>query len=168
MKKLGTILALVSMIGTAPLHAAHDTGLVLHDTGIGQRGTGVGIKAGVRITFGPKSVVEDSKRIKFGISAGPAFVLPDVSAPNGLRRGVSDFVGFEVSPGYSSQLNFAGTPLLVDYTELGAAEKDDDEDDGKQSTGDKVAWVAAVAGGVMVVLIAGATIALATCDDCSE
>jgi hypothetical protein len=153
MTKIGHLVALVALLGAMPLHAAPDTGLVLHDTGIGQRNTGVGATVGIRIQLGPDRIVKKSERVKLGIAAGPVIVLPDPSADNGIRRGEASFIGIELKPGYTTSLNFAGRPIAVDYTQLGAAEKEkDDDDEGKQSTGDKIGWIAAVAGGVMVAL----------------
>ena len=169
MKKFAHSLALCAILAATPLQAARDTGLILQDTGIGQRGTGLGVSASVQIKLGGDRVVKKSERVKLGLSAGPAFVKPDASAHNGILRGNSSLVGLEFKPGYSTSLNLAGAPVMKSYTLLGAAENDKAEnDEDKQSTVDKVAWVAAVAGGVMVVLVGGALIYLTNCDDCSE
>ena len=168
MKKFEHSLAVFAVLAATPLQAAPDTGLILHDTGLGQRGTGLGASATVQIKLGTDRVVKKSERLKLGLSAGPAFVMPNASARNGLIRGNSSLVGFEFKPGYSTSFKLAGAPVMNSYTLLGAAEKNEAEDGDKQSTVDKVAWVAAVAGGVMVVLVGGALIYLTNCDDCSE
>lgn len=160
MTKISHLVALVATLGAMPLHAAPDTGLVWHDTGIGQLNTGVGATVGIRIQLGPDRIVKKSERVKLGIATGPVFVLPDPYADNGIRRGEASFVGIELKPGYTTSLNFAGRPIAVDYTQLGAAEKEkDDDDEGKQGTVDKIGWVALVAGGVALGIY---TVAFAT------
>jgi opacity protein-like surface antigen len=161
-KKFAHIAALAGLLGATPIQAAPDTGPRIHDTGIGQRATGVGATIGLKIKFGPDHVVRKSEQVKLGISAGPVMMMPDASAQDGVRRTQSSLFGFEVKPGFSASLNFAGRPILANYTKLGAAENDEGGDGDKQSTGDKIAWVAAVAGGVMVALIGGV---LVYCDD---
>lgn len=154
--KLAHSAALVALLTAAPLRAAPDTGLTLHDTGIGQRNTGVGATVGIRIQLGSSRVVKQQDRVKLGIAAGPVMVLPDPEAPNGVRRSQASFVGFDMRPGYSTSLNFAGQSIVTNYTRAGAAEKgEDDQGNDKQTTGDKIGWIAAVAGGVMVALIVG-------------
>lgn len=154
MTKIGHSLAFVALMGAMPLQAASDPGLMLHDTGIGQRNTGVGATVGIRIQLGSDRVVQGSERLKLNIEAGPVIVSPDATAADGVRRGQASFVGFDLRPRYSTSLNFAGRPIATDYTRLGAAEKEKDgKDDDKQNTGDKIGWVAAVAGGVMVALV---------------
>lgn len=147
-----TLLAIAALTATTPLHATHNTGLVLHDTGPGQRGLGVGVTAGIKIKLGPERVVKRSQRVTLGIAAGPVIVLPDAKSPNSLIRSEASLIGLEFKPGYSSSLNLSGRPILAKHTPLGAAERS--EDDG-QDAGDKVAWVAAVAGVVAVVVIGG-------------
>ena len=167
MRTAGHLLAFIAIMSSVPLSAAHDTGLVLPDTGIGQRGTGIGVSTGIIIKLGPDRVFKDSERVKLGIAAGPVFTMRSGTASNGIVRGNPSLIRLEIRPGYSSSLNLAGQPLMTRYTVLGAAEND--EDDNKQSTGDKVAWVAAVAGGVMVLLVGAATIALMTeCYECED
>ena len=169
MRTVGHLLAFIALASSMPLSAAPDTGLVLHNTGIGQRGTGLGASATVQIKLGTDRVVKKSERLKLGLAAGPAFVMPNASARNGVIRGNSSLVGFEFKPGYSTSFNLAGAPVMKSYALLGAAENDEaDNGNDEQSTVDKVAWVAAVAGGVMVVLVGGALIYLTNCDDCSE
>lgn len=155
MTKISHFMALAALLGFMPLHAAPDTGLMLHDTDIGQRNTGVGATIGLRIKLGSDRIVKRSERLRLGIAAGPVMVLPDPAAPNRVRRSQASFVGFELKPGYSTTLNFAGTSIATDYTRLGAAEKEKSGGGEKQSTGDKIGWVAAVAGGVVVALIVG-------------
>jgi hypothetical protein len=153
MKNISHFAALAALLGTTPIHAAPDTGLMLHDAGIGQRSSGVGATVGLRIQLGSDRVVKKSERVKLGLAAGPVFLLPDRAAHDGVRRGQASFVGIELKPGYSTSLSFAGKPIATGYTQLGAAEKEKDGDDeGKQGTGDKIAWVAAVAGGVIVAM----------------
>jgi hypothetical protein len=155
MKKLSTLLAVAALTVATPLKAAHDTGLILPDSVRGFRGQGVGVTAGIKITLGPDRVVKRSERVKLGVTAGPVFVLPDTNGVDGWKRIEPSLASFELKPGYSASFNLSGNALIVDYTQLGAAE----DDDGGQDTGDKVAWVAAVAGVVAVVVIGGVFIA---------
>lgn len=166
--KFGHGLALVALLGAMPLHAAEDTGLILPNNGIAQRGTGIGVMAGIKIKLGSDRVMKRSERVKLGIAAGPVFVLPDAQSASGLKRSEPSFVGLELKPGYSTSLKMAGQSVVADYTALGAAEKGDEDDDDKQSTFDKVAWVAAVAGAVMVVGIGGLIIYINDDDRCCE
>jgi|GEM_PF-6672640 hypothetical protein len=166
--KLGHILALTGLVLSPAAQAAPDTGLVLHNTGIGQIQTGVGAMAGVKIKLGSEREVKKSEKVKLSLAAGPIMAVPDAKSLDGLRRGEASLIGFELNPGYSTSVNFAGKPVAVHYTKLGAAEKSEQEDDdGKQSTGDKAAWVALVAGGVMLALV-GYYIAECGSGRCSE
>jgi hypothetical protein len=157
--------AIAALLGTVPISAAPYTGQVMHDTDIGQRATGVGALVGIKIKLGSDRVVKESDRVQLDLSAGPVLVMPDQRVQGGIRRGQSSFVGLELRPGYSTSLNFGGRPLFVDYTRLGAADKHDGDKD--QGTGDKIAWVAAVAGVVMVGLVATYTIACGPGEDSS-
>jgi hypothetical protein len=115
--------------------------------------------------LGPQKKVAKKERVKLTLGAGPIMTFTDPSSANGYRRNDASLIGLELRPGYSTQLNFAGQPMLVGYTKLGAADKEQktSENEGqspngktdknKQSTGDKIAWVAAVTGGVMAVLV---------------
>jgi hypothetical protein len=154
MNKAGHFSALVGLLGAAPVQAASDMGLTLHNSGMGQRAMGVGAKVGVRIGLGPDRVVKKSERLKLGISAGPAMVMPNSASAIGMKRDQASFIGLEMRPGYSASFNLAGRPVMSGYTKLGAAEKDKESEEGdKQSTGSKIGWVALVAGGVMVALV---------------
>ena len=131
MKKMLHFAILAAIASAGPLHAASDTGLQLHDTVIGHRNTGLGVSASIRINL-----------------------IPDADAVNGVRRGAASFADIELKPGYQTSVHLAGRPVIVDLTSLGAAEKGEDSEDGdRQNTGDKIAWVAAVAGGVMLALV---------------
>jgi hypothetical protein len=154
MKKFLHLASLAIFMLGQPALAAPDMGLHLHDTGIGHRSTGIGVSASVRIGLGADRVVKESERVKIGVSAGPTFSMLDADAPNGIRRGSVSLIGIEIQPDYATRFKAAGLPIAVDYTRLGAAEKDsEDTEEDRQSTGDKVAWVAAVAGGVMLALV---------------
>lgn len=168
--KFAHALALVAVLGSTPLQAVDDTGLVLHDTGIGKRATGVGVVAGIKIKLGPDSVVDRSERVKLGIAAGPTLVLPNARTGGTTQRILPSAVSFDLRPGYSAKMNVAGQEVVAKYTQLGAAEKakdgEEDGDDDKQSTGDKIAWVAAVAGGVMLVGVGVVAILISEADCC--
>lgn len=166
--KLGHILALTGLVLSSSAQAAQDTGLVLHNTGIGQIQTGVGAMTSVKIKLGSEREVDRSEKVKLNLSAGPIMAVPDATSLDGVRRGEASLIGFELNPGYSTSVNFAGKPVAIHYTKLGAAENDqDEEDDGKQGTVDKVAWVALVAGGVMLALV-GYYVAECGSGRCSE
>lgn len=165
MRNISLSLAAAALLASGPVHAATDTGLVLHDTGIGLRGSGVGASAQIKINLDGKRTVRRADSIKLGISAGPITIIPNVRAAGGITRSAPSLVSFEFKPGYSSSINFAGQSVLVDNGPFHAA---DDEGGGdKQSTGDKVAWVAAVAGGVLVI-VAGVLLVKVSNGDFSE
>ncbi len=152
MRKMTAPMAMLAIVANGPLLAAPDSGLLLHDTGIGPRGTGVGVSAQIRIKLGNTHTTRKVDRVKLGISAGPVAVIPNISAAGGLTRSTPSLAGFEFKPGYSASFNFAGQSVLVDKGRLNAVDNKSDEGDDKQSTGDKIAWVAAVAGGAMLLV----------------
>lgn len=154
MTNIGYKFALLALASNGPLHAAQDTGLLLHDTGIGQRGTAVGATVTMRIKLGPEHVVRKSGRVKMGLNAGPIVALPNTRTQIGIPRIEPSLVGFEWKPGYAANLNFAGNSIATIQTRRGAAENEtEDSDEGKQSTGEKIGWIALVTGGVMVALL---------------
>ena len=147
-------LAALSFLVSGPVHAATDTGLLLHDTGIGPRGSGVGVSAHIRIKLGGDRTVRKADRVKLGLSAGPMTVIPNIRAAGGITRSAPSLASFEFKPGYSATFNLAGQSLLVDRAPSHAAadESEEERDAEEQSTGDKLAWIAAVAGGIGVIV----------------
>lgn len=111
------------------------------------------------------------EKVTLAISAGPVLAIADGRAAGGIRHATASFASVTVKPGYSTSLAVAGWPALSSFTALGAAEDEKDGDRGKsgkkQSTGSKIAWVAAVAGGVMIALI-GAVVIHCDNGNCSE
>jgi hypothetical protein len=152
--KIRCTVALIALLGSMPLQAATDAGLTLHNMNVGQRGSGVGTAVNLKLKLGSERIVRGSERLKLGIAAGPTLTMPNASSHHGIMRRQPTLVGIEFQPGYAASLNFGGKPVMTSYTHLGATENEKDgKDEGKQGTGDKVAWVALVGGGVMLALI---------------
>ena len=117
-------IAIVTILVTSPVHAAPDRHSLLEDTGIGQREIGVGAQVGITIKLGSDRVVRKSDRVQLDFAGGPVAVMFDHNAQGGIRRGHASLVGLQVKLGYSTSLNFSGQPLVVNYTRLGAVERD--------------------------------------------
>jgi hypothetical protein len=158
MRKTIAILAASLFSVHSPAVAATDSGLLLHDTGIGQRGSGVGISAQISIKLGGKRSVNRAERLKIGIAAGPVTVVPNVKMAGGFVRTAPLLVGFDFKPGFSTSLNFSGQKILLSNRSISATEESDQHDDDKQSNGDKIGWIAAVAGGVGLIVLGVLTI----------
>lgn len=162
MKAHVSAIVIAALLCSVPAHAATDMGLTLHN-GLALRGRAVGAQAGVTIKLGDRRVMRESEKVTLGIQAGPVFSVRDRSSVNGERRMVGNMLSLTLKPGYATSLSIGGQSLAAEYTSLGAAEADDEgKPKKKQGTGDKIAWVAAVAGGVMVILIGATVIAFAT------
>lgn len=162
MKAYVSAIVIAALLGSVPAHAATDMGLTLHD-GPALRGRAVGAQAGVTIKLGDRRVMRESEKVTLGIQAGPVLSVRDRSSINGGRRMVGNMLSLSLKPGYATSLSIAGHPLATEFTRLGAAEADEEgKPKKKQGTGDKIGWIAAVAGGVMVILIGVAVIGLAT------
>ncbi len=171
MKPVATLIAL-SMIATSlPAQAAQDMGLSYNGRAVGSTTYGMGAQANVRVKLGSRNTVRASDRVALGIAAGPIVTARDYQRPFGVRQGISPVLGVAIRPGYSASLSIAGQSLETHHTKLGAAESDQQSSDRpqkeKQDTGEKVAWVAAVAGGVMLVLV-GIVVARCTSGACSD
>lgn len=165
MTRTASALAILALIGSSTAQAAQDMGLTLHN---GPRASaprgGVGAQASVTIRLGDRRTVRESEKVMLGIAAGPMLAIPSRNSAAGERRAIAGLASFTLKPGYSSTVSVASQPVLRSYTLLGAAEADQQEGGEtkpkkKQRTGDKIAWVAAVAGGVMVLLIGAFAIA---------
>ena len=175
MQRFSSAIAILALIGSSTAQAATDMGLTLHQGArTSASHSGVGAQASVTVRLGDRRVVRDSEKVMLGVAAGPMLAIPARQSIAGGRRAVAGLASISMKPGYSSTFSFAGQPVLQSYTRLGAAE-DGAQSDGapkqkkKQGTGDKIAWVAAVAGGVMVVLVGVAAIALMTeCYECGD
>jgi hypothetical protein len=160
-----TALAILSLAIAPIAHAAEDMGLTLHNranTSAAPRA--VGAQASVTLRLGDRRTVRDAEKVTLAFAAGPILSVP---APNSIareHRRVAALATFKIRPGYSTSLDLGGKRLATSYTRLGAAEGEEEQQEKpkkKQSPGDKIAWVAAVAGGVMVLLVGAAAIALA-------
>lgn len=152
MKSVFAMLAIVQLVIASPVQAAADTGLTFHDQG--QRGPqfgGFGTQATMTIKLGSNSVVSPSERLMLSAHAGPSVARSNF---RGVETG--RIAALTWSPAYRASFKLAGQDLYTYKTRLGAAE--DEQNDGnkpekKQGAGDKLAWVAVVAGGVMLALI---------------
>ncbi len=175
MQRFTSAALMLALMSGSAAQAANDVGLTQHDgpRAFGSRG-GVGAMASVTIRLGDEKIVRASDKVTFGFAAGPTITIPTRNSVAAEKRGVAGLAAFSFKPGYASTLSLGGQPVLRSYTRLGAAEAGPKEDgttkqQKKQSTGDKVAWMAAVAGGVMVVLVGVAAIVLMTdCYECGD
>ena len=166
MKPVLAVLAIVQIAVAGPAMAAQDLGLTLHDNGPQARQSGgIGVKSTLTIKLGHNRVVAPSERITLSAHAGPSVVLGNF---RGLETG--RIAALTWSPAYRASFKLAGQDLYTYKTRLGAAE--DEQNDGnkpekKQGAGDKLAWVAVVAGGVMLALI-GAFVIQCSGGNCSD
>lgn len=175
MQRITSAILITALTGSSVAHAASDMGLTLHE---GPRASashgGMGAQASVTVRLGDRRIVRGSEKVTLGIAAGPMLAIPSRNAVSAQKSGVAGLAALSIKPGYSASLSIAGQPALQTYTRLGAADAEAQPDGTtkqkkKQSAGDKIAWVAAVAGGVMVVLIGVAAIALSTyCYECGD
>lgn len=166
MRRIVSAFTLAALLGPVPVQAATDLGLTLHDgPAAHSRSGGVGAQAGVTIRLGDRRTVPAADKVTLGLQAGPVITLRDRTAINGQRQIVGNVLGYTIKPGYSSTLSFGGKPVVRDFTRLGAAEEEGSKEKKKQGTGDKIAWVAAAAGGVMVLLFGAALIAFSSNPD---
>ena len=168
MKFVTSITAVAILAGTVPAQAAQYMWLSIGSSQSSVSSRGFGAQARVTIKFGDRRTVAAPEKVTLGVAAGPVVTMRN-DRSSSIRDQISPALGLTLRPGYSTSLDLVGRPIATDYTRLGAAkdEKKGDEPDQsdkgkKQDTGDKVAWVAAVAGGVMVVLIGAAAIAFAS------
>jgi hypothetical protein len=152
MRHLITAVILTSLAAT-PLQAASDSGLTLHNQTSASVSRGMGVQASLTLKFGDRRTVRASEKLALGIAAGPVISVTDSRGSGGTRRSGASVASFALKPGYSATLSLAGQPLIKSYTKLGAADEQRSDGEKKQGTGDKAAWVAAVAGGVMVALL---------------
>ena len=164
MKAHISALVIAALLSSIPTHAATDMGLTLQKRPADASLSGaVAAQASVIVRFGDSRVMRDSEKVTLGIHAGPVLNVRDRSFNNDRRRMVGNMVSLNLNPGYATSLSIGGQPVATGYTRLGAVEADQEgKPTKKQGTGDKIAWVALVAGGVMVVLIGAVAIALST------
>jgi hypothetical protein len=160
MKSIATFTAIALIVGGVPAQAAQDMGLVLNGPPLQAAATGVGARASMTIKLGDKRSVAAPEKLVLGLAAGPILSAYDARRVGGVRQNTPVLAGIALRPGYSASLTVVGHPLATHYTRMGAAEQERKDDDAaqpdrkkKQSTGDKAAWVALVAGGVMVALV---------------
>ena len=152
MKSGFAILAAAQLAIAGPACAAQDSGLRLHNLSGGATSvSGFGVQSTLTIRLGNQAVVKESERVRLNAHAGPM-----LTRGNDQRREIGRVVGLAWSPTYGPSMQFAGQDILAYKTQLGAADGeqgDSDKPKKKQGTGSKIAWVAVVAGGVMLSLI---------------
>lgn len=156
MRNTISISAVVALLVAVPSQAATDMGLTLQNAPLStSRSSGIGAQAAVTIRLGDRRTARASEKVTLGVQAGPVTLLQNRSTIGGQRRIMGNALSFSLKPSYATTLAIAGQPVATTLTRLGAAENEDDEkSEKKQGTGDKVAWVAVVAGGVMAGLVA--------------
>lgn len=154
MKRMAMIVAAAALSIVGPAQAANDAGLTLHDGPMVGRssasGAGLSLKARWdavdRRNTSPLSAVE--------LRAGPVLTLRDGSAIDGFRRGIVPVAALRFGRSDGIAFHLVGQELASDAR----SHANEDKPKKKQSTGDKIAWVAAVAGGVMLALVGGVLI----------
>lgn len=148
MRFVEAVAASAILAASNPAHAAQDSGLSFGSGQSSLASRGFGARASVTVRFGDRRTVRASEKMVLSIAAGPVLGLRGGQSSLREREHISPVFGLNIRPGHAASLNLAGQPLATRYTRLGAAEEDK-----KQDTGDKIAWVALVAGGVMVALV---------------
>ncbi len=155
--------ATIALLAT-PAQAQHLSGPGYWTSVEKQQSTGVAIAATLRITLGPSDVVANDERVNLGLLAGPALSFHARDGVNRRDHRVAPLFSFDVRPGSGSRLRLGGQSLLS----TGALHAEDTKEEDGQSTGEKIGSVAAVAGGVMVLVVGGWLIATATSDGNDE
>jgi hypothetical protein len=122
MRSLTIATVALALISGTTAQAAQDAGLSVQNYRSGSFQSGVGAQLGMTLKLDNKRVVRDSERVQIGFAAGPAMMVPDTKTGN-IRRGISNMAGFNLRPGHSATLTFAGQPVATRYTVLGAAEE---------------------------------------------
>ena len=154
MRALTLGFTMVALAWATTAQAAQDTGLNIQNYRSATPRTGVGAQLGLTLKLDGKHTVRDAERLQIGFAAGPVMAVPDVKTGS-FRRGISNFAGFSLRPGYSATLMFAGQPVATSYTVLGAAEsaKDEANKPEKNNRGgpSTVAYVAIGAGVLLVI-----------------
>jgi hypothetical protein len=170
MHRINSLVALFALLGSVPAQAANDMGLTLHQNsqGAATKG-GIGAQASLRIRLGETRTSKASDKLVLGLRAGPIISVQDRRSGAATHQITSDLASLNFRPGYSFSANLVGKPVATHLTRLGAAEDEDQDAEKprkKQSTGDKAAWVALVAGGVML-LVVGVYVTTCLSGDCN-
>ncbi len=131
-------------------YAAQDAGLSHNNGRDAGFQSGLGAQIGMTVKLGDPRAVKGSDKFALRMNAGPVLLR------NTGQRSASNLISASFSPGYRASMQLAGQDVMTYTTKLGAA--DDEKNDGeqahkKQGTGSKAAWIALVAGGVMVALV---------------
>ncbi|MEQ1549433.1 MAG: hypothetical protein ABL918_12430 [Chakrabartia sp.] len=130
--------------------AAQDAGLSHHNGRDAGFQNGLGAQIGMTVKLGDPRAVKGSDKFALRMNAGPVLLR------NNGQRSASNLISVNFSPAYRASLQLAGQDVMTYTTKLGAA--DDEKNEGerahkKQGIGSKAAWIALVAGGVMVALV---------------
>jgi hypothetical protein len=116
----------LAFLSTTTAQAAQDAGLSVQNYRSAAPQSGVGAQLGMTLKLDSKRAVRDSERVQIGFAAGPVMAVQDAKI-GAIRRGIGNMAGLNLRPGYSATLTFAGQPIAMRYTMLGAAEEAKDE-----------------------------------------
>jgi hypothetical protein len=170
MQRINLLIALFALLGSVPAQAANDIGLTLHQNSQGAANIGgVGAQASLRIRLGETRTSEASDKLVLALHAGPIVSVQDRRSGAATRQITTNLASLNFRPGYSFSANLVGKPVATHLTRLGAAEgegQDAEKPSKKQSTGNKAAWVALVAGGVMLIVV-GVYVTTCLSGDCN-
>lgn len=115
---------------------------------------GFGAELRLSVPLGGDSTAKPGSTLpRVELNAGPSMLFSDnVNGRAGgqLMRAQGGLVSLRLTPGHSTRLSIAGQNISSTYGPLAADEEREEE---KGGLGSDIAWVALVAGGVMVVLI---------------
>ena len=132
MRSLTLTAAALALVWGTSAQAAQDAGLSVQNYRSGGVQSGVGAQLGMTLKLDSKRAVRDSERVQIGFAAGPVMMVPDAKTGN-IRRGISSLAGFNLRPGHSATLMFAGQPIVSRYTVLGKIQEGQDLENRKRN-----------------------------------
>lgn len=151
------------LVLSGPAQAAKDAGLRLLNNQDARVRSSLGGQLGMTLRLGSKQAVKGSDRFNLRLGVGPM-----ASTSNG-RRSAANLLSVSLSPGYKTELSYAGSPLVTRYTGAGLVEEAARELDSKYRQGVSALGYVAIGVGVLatVVVVAGALV-IADINDCSD
>lgn len=145
-----------------PAQAARDEGLSLHTGRAAVVRNGLGAQFGLVLRLDDARVVRAADRLRLGVSAGP------IMSRNDGRRSASTLFAVNLSPGYKTELSFAGRPVATRYTRAGLADMHARAPDGRNRNGiTTLGWVG-IGAGALVGILGVTYLALEDAIDCTE
>lgn len=155
-------LAVAALCMAAPAQAARDAGLSLNNSRNAGFRNSLGAQLGFTLRLDNARVVRAADRFNLRMSAGP------IMSRNDGRQSAATLFAVNLSPGYRTELSFAGRPVATRYTAVGFADAQARGLDGANRSGiTTLGWVGIGAGALVGVL--GITyLALEDAIDCTE